>query len=111
MPFIDTREIPVKEPLPGWKGRFFNSLNMTFAHYDVAAGAAIHPHSHPNEEVWHIVEGDFEVTIGGTTEVAGPGSVAVIPPDTIHSVKALTEGRAIVVDHPLRASIGGIRVS
>ncbi len=111
MPFIDTREIPVKEPLPGWKGRFFNSQSMTFGHYDVVAGATIHPHSHPNEEVWHIIEGELEVTIGGVVQVAGPGSVAVVPPDTIHSVKALTDGRAIVVDHPLRASIGGVRVS
>jgi len=111
MPFIDTRQIPVQEPLPGWKGHFFNSQSMTFAHYDVAAGATIHPHSHPNEEVWHIIDGEFEVTIGGSTQVTGPGSVAVVPPDTIHAVKALTDGRAIVVDHPLRASIGGVRVS
>ena len=44
------------EPLPGWSGRFLHSATMTFAHYDIAAGAApLHEHQHEQEEVWHIV--------------------------------------------------------
>ena len=108
MPFIDTRQLKVKEPLPGWRGRYFHSDNMTFAYYTVAAGASIHEHSHANEEVWHVIEGKLEVTIGGQTQVAGPGFVAVVPPNTPHSVKALSDGRSIVVDHPLRQSVGGV---
>jgi quercetin dioxygenase-like cupin family protein len=108
MPFIDTNQLNVKEPLPGWKGRYFNSDSMTFGYYDVAAGASIHEHSHPNEEVWHVIEGELEVMIGEQTQVAGPGAVAVVPPNTMHSVKALSNGRAIVVDYPLRQSIGGV---
>ena len=35
------------EPLPGWNGRFLHSATMTFAHYDIAAGAApLHGHQH-----------------------------------------------------------------
>ena len=108
MPFIDTSQLKVKEPLPGWKGRYFHSDNMTFAYYAVGAGASIHEHSHPNEEVWHIIEGELEVTIAGQTQVAGPGSVAVVPANTAHSVKALSEGRSIVVDYPLRDSVGRV---
>jgi len=108
MPFIDTSELSVREPLPGWKGRYFNSTSMTFGYYAVAQGASIHEHSHPNEEVWHVIEGQLEVTIGGQTRIAGPGCVAVVPPDTMHSVTALTDGRSIVVDYPLRQSVGGV---
>ena len=108
MPFIDTRQLKVKEPLPGWRGRYFHSDNMTFAYYDVAAGASIHEHSHPNEEIWHVIEGELEVTIGEQTRIAGPGSAAVVPANTPHSVKALTDGRSIVVDYPLRTSVGGV---
>jgi len=108
VPFIDTQQIATKEPLPGWRGRFFNSENMTFGHYEVAAGAEIHEHSHPNEEVWHVVEGEFEVTIDGRTQLASPGCVAIVPPNVLHSVRARTAGRAIVVDFPCRASIGGV---
>ena len=108
MTFIDTNQLNIKETLPGWKGRFFNSNNMTFGYYDVEAGASIHEHSHPNEEVWHVIAGELEVSIGEQTQLAGPGCVAVVPPDTLHSVRALSDGRAIVVDYPLRQSIGGV---
>lgn len=81
---------------------------MGFAYYAVEAGASIHEHSHPNDEVWHVVEGSLEVTVGGETQVAGPGCAAVVPPNTPHSVKALTDARAIVVDHPKRDSVGGV---
>jgi quercetin dioxygenase-like cupin family protein len=110
MPFIDTSRLEIKEPRPGWKGRFFHSDSMTFAYYTVAAGSSIHEHSHPNEEVWHIVEGEFEVTVDGQTQVAGPGVAAVVSADVPHSVKARTDGRAIVVDYPLRPSFGGITI-
>jgi mannose-6-phosphate isomerase-like protein (cupin superfamily) len=108
MPFIDTSRLTVKVPREGWTGRFFHSENMTFAYYDVAAGAWIHEHAHANDEVWNVVEGRLEITIAGETTVAGPGHAAVVPPNTTHSVRALTDVRAIVVGHPRRDSIGGI---
>lgn len=102
MPFIDTSELAVQERRPGWRGRYFRSPSMTFAHWEFAAGSDIHEHSHPQEEVWEILEGELEVTVGGVTRVARPGVVAIVPPDTPHSVRALTDGRAIVIDYPLR---------
>ena len=102
MSFIDTSKLPVIERKPGWYGRYFDSANMTFGHYAFDAGAVIQAHSHEQEEVWHVVEGELEVTIAGTTKRAGPGFVAIVPPDTKHEVKALTAGKAIVVDYPLR---------
>lgn len=108
MPFIDTSRLSAKEPREGWKGQFFHSRHMTFAYYAVKAGAWIHEHSHPNDEVWNILEGEIEITIAGETWVAGPGCAAVVPPNTAHSVKALSDVRVIVVDHPRRESIGGV---
>lgn len=64
---------------------------MTFAYYTVVAGAWIHEHSHPNDEVWNVIDGQLEITIAGETRVAGPGCAVVVPPDTAHSVKALTD--------------------
>jgi quercetin dioxygenase-like cupin family protein len=107
MAFIDTSTLKVIERLPGWKGRYFDSNNMTFGHYVFDAGSSIHEHSHPNEEVWNIIEGQLEVKIGDDSRVAGPGFVAVVPPNTSHSVKAISAGRAIVVDYPLRAGMSG----
>jgi unsaturated pyranuronate lyase len=102
MTFIDTARLPVIERKPGWRGRYFDSPSMTFGHYDFDAGAIILGHSHEQEEVWHVIAGELEVTIAGVTQKAGPGFVAIVPPDTAHEVKALTAGKAIVVDYPLR---------
>ena len=81
---------------------------MTFAYYAVEAGAWIHDHSHANDEVWNVIDGQLEITIAGEMQVACPGSAAVVPPNTVHSVKALSSVRAIVVNYPRRDSIVGI---
>lgn len=102
MPFVDTSALKVIERLPGWYGRYFRSPSMTFAHYDFKRGSAIHEHSHPQEEVYEVIDGELEVTIDGVAQIAGPGLVAIIPGNVRHSVKALTDGRVIIVDYPVR---------
>jgi quercetin dioxygenase-like cupin family protein len=106
MPFVDTRSLNVIERLPGWYGRYFHSPSMTFAHYDFKRGASIHEHFHPQEEVYEVIEGELEVTIDGAAEIVGAGVVAIVPANARHSVKALTDGRAIIVDHPARPEFG-----
>jgi quercetin dioxygenase-like cupin family protein len=106
MPFIDTSRLDVVERLPGWYGRYFHSASMTFAHYDFVRGASIHEHFHPQEEVYEVIEGELEMTIDGVTQIARSGVVAIVPGSVRHSVKALTDGRAIIVDYPLRPEFG-----
>jgi len=100
--FIDTSNLPTVERLPGWRGRYFDSANMTFAHYEFDAGSSIHEHSHPQEEVYQILEGELELTVGGVTQRLRPGFVGIVPPNALHSVKAISNGKLIVVDYPLR---------
>lgn len=107
MGFLDTRQLPQREPKPGWHGRFFDSEDMSFAYYSIDAGAPLHEHSHSNEEVWNILSGDIEITIGGDVFRAGAGSVALVPPNTAHSVRAIAASVVIVVDTPLRGEVGG----
>src|SRR5579862_9102886 len=107
MAFIDVDSLKVIERLPGWYGRYFHSPSMTFAHYDFRRGASIHEHFHPQEEVYEVIEGELEVTIDGVAQVARAGLVAIVPGNARHSVKALTDGRAIIVDCPRRSDFGG----
>src|SRR5580698_10175110 len=102
MPFVDTSTLKVTERLPGWSGRYFHSANMTFAHYEFKRGSTIHEHFHPQEEVYEIIEGELELTVEGETKIARPGMIAIVPSNARHSVKALTDGRAIIVDSPAR---------
>jgi len=101
MTFIDSNKLPAIERLPGWRGRYFDSPSMTFAHYEFDAGSSIHEHSHPQEEVWEIVEGQLEITINGVTQLTGPGFAGIVPANTLHSVRAISGGKAIVIDYPL----------
>src|SRR5580704_1578659 len=102
MPFVDTAALPVIERLPGWHGRYFHSPHMTFAHYDFMHGSTIHEHFHEQEAVYEVIEGELELTIDGVTQIARPGLVGIVPANARHSVKALTDGRAIIVDFPSR---------
>jgi quercetin dioxygenase-like cupin family protein len=102
MRFVDTRRIEPHERGPGRKGRTFHSPGMTFAHWEFTAGSDIHERHHPQEEVRQVIEGELRVTVGGETQVAGPGMVAIAPANTPHSLVALTDGRAIVTDWPVR---------
>jgi quercetin dioxygenase-like cupin family protein len=106
MPFVDIRSLPVIERLPGWKGRYFHSAHMTFAHYDFTRGSSIHEHFYPEEEVYEVIEGELEVTIDGVAQIARAGLVAIVPSNVRHAVKALSDGRAIIVDHPARPDFG-----
>jgi len=100
MPFVDTQR------LPGWRGRYFHSPSMTFAHYEFTRGASIHEHFHPQEEVYEVIDGELEITIEGVAQIAGPGIVAIVPADARHCVKALSDGHAIIIDYPLRRDFG-----
>jgi quercetin dioxygenase-like cupin family protein len=54
--------------------------------------------------VWEIIEGELEITIDRVTHRAGPGFAGVVPPNAPHSVKAISNDKAIIVDYPLRES-------
>jgi quercetin dioxygenase-like cupin family protein len=105
MSFIDTAKLNVIERLPGWYGCYFDSANMTFGHYEFDAGGLIHEHSHEQEKIWHILEGELDITISGVMRRASAGFVGIIPPNTLHTVKAITSGKAPAVDCPLRKMV------
>jgi len=106
MPFLDTSGLRVVERLPGWKGRFFHTATMTFADYEFTVGSTIHEHFHPEEEVYEVIAGELEMFVDGVTEIVRPGIVAIVPSNVRHSVRALTDGRVIIVDHPARPEFG-----
>jgi len=105
---IEPGDMIEAEPLPGWKGRFFHSENMTFAHYEVDADAVpIHEHHHEQEEVWNVVQGTVALVIDGTEHTLHAGSAAVIPPNVPHRARVIADAKVVVADHPVRHQIPG----
>lgn len=93
---------PVRDVMPGFRGQFIHSDNMTFAYWKVAANALLPEHSHPHEQVVNMLEGELEMTVEGVTHVLRTGDVLAIPGNAVHSGRALSECRALDVFCPVR---------
>jgi len=80
---------------------------MTVVYWTIEAEAPpVHEHEHPQEEIWNVIEGEIEITIGGVSETVSCGGVALVPPGARHSARPLGPARVIVIDHPKRAPFG-----
>lgn len=95
------------EILPGFLARFLHSERMTFVKWDIRAGGILPEHSHPHEQVAHILAGQFELTVGGNRQVAGAGEVIVIPPNARHSGRAITDCEILDAFCPVREDYRG----
>ena len=96
------KNIEEKTIVPGFRARFIHSANMTFALWDIDAGASLPEHAHPHEQVGYLLEGEFILTIAGKSNVIKTGSVAVVPSNARHSGKAVTACRILDVFYPPR---------
>ena len=102
MACIDLSTLQEKEIVPGFKGRFVHTDNMTFVYWDVKKGAELPEHAHPHEQVVNVIEGELEFVLGGEVRIMKPGEVAVVPGDVSHSAKGMTDCRVIDVFSPVR---------
>ncbi len=94
--------VKAKEIIPGYHGKMVHTASMTLAFWEVEEGASVPPHSHSNEQVMHVLEGTFEFTVNGITKVYGPGGLAVVAPNCVHSGRAITPCRLLDVFSPVR---------
>ena len=95
-------EITPKEIMPGYHGKLIHGDTMTIAFWDVEKGAKVPEHAHINEQIMHVLDGEFEFTVGGVTKVYRPKELVIIPSNTPHSGKAITACKLMDVFSPVR---------
>ena len=100
---MNLSEIPSKEIMPGYHGKLVHSESMTWVFWDVEEGATVPEHHHVNEQIMHVVEGEFEFTLNGETSIYHPGDVVIIPSNIPHSGKALTPCKLMDIFNPVRS--------
>ncbi|WP_435623266.1 cupin domain-containing protein [Flagellimonas sp.] len=100
---MNLSEIPSKEIMPGYHGKLVHSESMTWVFWDVEKGAEVPEHHHINEQIMHVVSGDFEFTLDGETATYKAGDVVIIPSNVPHSGKALTPCKLMDIFNPVRA--------
>ena len=97
--------IPDLEPfeiVPGYHARMIHTDTMTIAFVDIDAGAPLPEHHHVHVQVANVIEGEFEMIVGGEVHRLVPGVSVVIPSNVPHSGRAITKCRIIDVFNPVR---------
>ena len=102
MKHVWLKDVPVQTHFAGFAGRFVSSERMTFVFWEVQEGALLAQHPHMHEQVVNMLEGQFELTVDGKTNVLEAGTIFVIPPHAVHSGRALTACRIIDSFAPVR---------
>ena len=95
-------EIAPKEIIKGYQGKFVHMDSYTLGFWEVEAGAEIPIHHHIHEQTTQVIEGQFQMTINGETNIYTPGMVVTIPSNTPHGGKALTDCKLTDVFCPVR---------
>ncbi len=99
---IKLKDVAPKEIMPGYHGKLVHTQNMSLAFWEVEKGAEVPEHSHMNEQVMQVLEGSFQFTLDGKTQVYGPGDLVIIAPHIPHSGKALTACKLMDAFSPTR---------
>jgi quercetin dioxygenase-like cupin family protein len=102
MPFINYNTSPHLKVWDGIHGPIHHSEHLTFGHFILEAGAVVPEHQHLQEQWTHVIEGQLEFTMEGTTQIMTAGLVAFIPSNTPHSARAISRCKVIDAFLPVR---------
>ena len=91
-----------KEIIPGFTARFIHTDTQTLSLVEIKKGAILPTHSHPHIQVSQILEGEFQLTISGTSMICKQGDVAIMESNEEHSGKAITNCKILDVFTPVR---------
>lgn len=99
---IDWEQLPEREVIPGFHGRFAHAERMTFAMWRLDAGAVLPPHEHPHEQVVNVFSGELELAMHGELHRLTAGTMLVIPPGVRHEGRVIGDARVLDVFAPVR---------
>jgi quercetin dioxygenase-like cupin family protein len=69
--------------------------NLAVTRVEVAPAARQQPHSYAPEQIYVILEGTGRMKVGSEVTVARPGELIYIPPDVVHSIGNIGNGKLI----------------
>lgn len=99
---MNLSEIKSREIMPGYHGKLVHGEQMSWVFWDVEKDAIVPEHHHIHEQIMHVVEGSFEFTLDGKTNIYQSGDVVIIPSNTPHSGRAITACKLMDIFSPVR---------
>lgn len=100
--FIKTSTLKTIDLLEGYTAKMIHTGQLSVMHVSVKAGYPLPEHQHPHEQITNVIEGQFEMTVNGETKICSTGDSVVIPGNTPHSGRAITDCKIIDVFNPPR---------
>jgi len=76
------------------------AISLLMAWHKPGEGPPDHVHFN-QEEMFFVVEGSYELTVGGETRTVGPGTIVFIPRNVVHRFKNVGETTARMLDWSL----------
>ena len=103
MPLFEFDNIPERELMPGFHGRFVHTENNTHALWRIEEGAEAPNHSHPHEQIGIVISGQIQFNTAGEIKTLNPGDVYVIPGGVEHGAKTFDDPVQVMdVFNPVR---------
>jgi len=65
---------------------------------EIAPGIEFGLHSHPQEQIICVLQGQLEFTVDGETKVVGPGQVIHAPPGVEHGGRVVSDDSVITIE-------------
>jgi quercetin dioxygenase-like cupin family protein len=94
---------PEVEAVPGVHRRVLSCGDeLMVVQFRIAAGAAVPSHTHPHEQVGHVVSGRMQFRIGDEVRELGPGEGYSVPGGVPHGATGVTDVVAVDSFHPVR---------
>lgn len=100
--FTNIEEIRGKEISEGIKIKVASGEQLMLSFVEISEGANMQLHSHPNEQVGIVLEGEIEITVGTVIRTLKPGDIYLLPPRVPHGIQSRCKARVLDVFTPPR---------
>ncbi|HEX3165944.1 MAG TPA: cupin domain-containing protein [Chitinophagaceae bacterium] len=96
------KNINPKQLAPGITGYYAHGEKETFGYIELIKGSNVPLHSHLNEQITYIIEGQLDMVIDGVACSLTAGMYHIIPSNVLHSAVAATDCKVIDAFAPAR---------
>jgi quercetin dioxygenase-like cupin family protein len=76
--------------------------DIMIVQFRIAQGAEVPAHTHPHEQVGHVISGRMLFRIGDEVRELGPGEGYSVPGGVVHGATGVTDTIAVDSFHPVR---------
>jgi quercetin dioxygenase-like cupin family protein len=97
-------EFPLVEAIPKVFRRVISGKQVQMTRVEYRAGAAVDEHSHPQEQILYVLEGEIWFQVEGEEKLMKTGDVVVVPGGAKHSAHSDHDAVFIEAFSPIRLS-------